>query len=201
MILAPAEPSGIRSAPISAASPRTNTGGLVRLTTSRTFASPSASSERRWATDGPIATPVGHRCSAEAGAEPVGSSEAAAEPLRSAELGTEPLRSAEAGTEPLRSAKAPAEPDRSAKAEPDRSAKAPAEPVRSVLTAPARGHRLAGRVAWPGRKVDALPERHMHGPVGPPRLTELSCSVERIHNPDPARGKPGRVVLALLGEH
>ena len=40
----------------------------------------------------------------------------------------------------------------------------------------------------------------MHRPVRPSRLAELPGAIERIDDPDPRGGEPGRVILALLGQ-
>jgi hypothetical protein len=40
----------------------------------------------------------------------------------------------------------------------------------------------------------------VHRPVRAERLAELPGAIERIDDPDPLGGEPGRVVLALLGQ-
>jgi hypothetical protein len=41
----------------------------------------------------------------------------------------------------------------------------------------------------------------MHRPVGPASLTELPGSVQRVNDPGPLGGQPGRIVLTFLGQH
>jgi hypothetical protein len=45
------------------------------------------------------------------------------------------------------------------------------------------------------------PQRDVHGPVGAAVLGELAGAVERVDDPHPVGGEPGRVVAALLREH
>jgi len=41
----------------------------------------------------------------------------------------------------------------------------------------------------------------VHRPVGPVRLAELPGAVQRVDDPHPLGGQPGRVVPALFGQH
>ena len=59
----------------------------------------------------------------------------------------------------------------------------------------------AGRATAPATGHAADDEGDVHGPVGAGDLAELAGAVERVDDPHPVGGEPGRVGGALLGEH